>query len=99
MGVDQKDTRDCVVVLITDGTGRTLFGKRKDNGRWTLVAGHIAQGETPEQAAYREIKEESGLRAQFLSFIRAENGVAGKLYFYSTQCQGEPTTANDPDRE
>jgi hypothetical protein len=75
------------------------MGRRNDNKLWTLVAGHIAEGETPEQAAYREIKEESGLKAQFLSFIKAEQGQAGKLYFYSTQIQGEPTNENDPDKE
>jgi hypothetical protein len=93
------DTNDCVVILVTDGQGSLLFGRRRDNKKYTLIAGHIKQGETPEEAAYREIKEESGLKATFLSNIRVENGEGGKLYFYSTQIQGEPTVDNDPDGE
>jgi ADP-ribose pyrophosphatase YjhB (NUDIX family) len=95
----KKDTVDCVVVLITDGMGHLLMGRRNDNKLWTLVAGHIAEDETPEQAAYREVKEESGLKAQFLSFIKTGQGQTGKIYFYSTQIQGEPTNENDPDKE
>ena len=30
-------------------------------GLWNAVGGHIEQGETPEQCAVREIKEESGI--------------------------------------
>ena len=30
-------------------------------GLWNAVGGHIEEGETPEQSAIREIKEESGL--------------------------------------
>lgn len=30
-------------------------------GRWTIPKGHIEDGETPRQAAEREIKEETGL--------------------------------------
>lgn len=95
-----KDTNSAVIVLITDGAGRLIFGKRRDNNLWTLVAGHIKEGETPEQAAYREVLEESGLKASFVSLIREESSPeGGKLYFFSTQCQGKPTIENDPDHE
>lgn len=96
----ENDTNSAVVILITDGAGKLIFGKRKDNNQWTLVAGHIKQGETPEQAAYREIFEESGLKVTSLSLIREEHSpMGGKLYFFATQCQGKPVTSNDPDGE
>lgn len=31
-------------------------------GRWTIPKGHIEEGETPRQAAEREIREETGLQ-------------------------------------
>lgn len=33
-------------------------------GQWTLPKGHLESGETPEQAALREIAEEVGLRGE-----------------------------------
>jgi len=32
-------------------------------GRWTFPKGHVEAGETPEQAAVREVWEETGVRA------------------------------------
>lgn len=41
--------------------GEILCGRRRDNGLWTSPGGHIDQGETPEQGAVREVKEEAGI--------------------------------------
>jgi 8-oxo-dGTP pyrophosphatase MutT (NUDIX family) len=34
---------------------------------WSLPKGHIEQGETPEQAAVREVREETGITARVLA--------------------------------
>lgn len=47
-----------------DGEGRVLLQKRGDSGSWGFPGGAIELGETPEEAAVREIKEETGLDAQ-----------------------------------
>jgi 8-oxo-dGTP diphosphatase len=39
---------------------------RRASGDWTLPKGKLYQGETPEQGALREVKEETGLRCQLL---------------------------------
>ncbi|MCI0686757.1 MAG: NUDIX hydrolase [Sporichthyaceae bacterium] len=46
-----------------------LIGKRDRNGRllWSLPKGHVESGETAEQAAAREIEEETGIRARLLA--------------------------------
>ena len=36
-------------------------------GEWVLPKGHIDPGETPEQAAVREIREETGVRAEVVA--------------------------------
>ena len=55
--------RPNVAVLITDGQGRVLLCYRSEgaHGRAQTVQGGIDPGETPEQAAVRELYEEIGL--------------------------------------
>jgi 8-oxo-dGTP pyrophosphatase MutT (NUDIX family) len=58
--------------LVIDTTGKLglLIGRRdqKDaSGKkilWSLPKGHIEEGETPEQAALREVEEETGIKSQ-----------------------------------
>lgn len=95
-----KDTKDCVVVLVTNGLGGVLFGRRRDDNKFTLIAGHVKENEDPQAAAIREVWEEAGLKATFLTPIRVEEKDGTKIHFYSTQItQGEPTVNNDPDKE
>lgn len=54
-------------VVVTDESGRFLLQKRAKDikmypGCWdTSASGHVDEGETAEQAAHRELKEEIGL--------------------------------------
>ena len=38
-------------------------------GMWNAVGGHLVDGETPEQCAVREIKEESGITVDSVSLF------------------------------
>jgi len=49
----------CVIVL--DDMNRVMMLKRKDNGKWGLCGGSTELGETVEETAIREVKEETGL--------------------------------------
>ncbi len=60
-GDEIKDWKLAVGVIIRDNHGRILLERRADCGLWGLVGGRIDLGETPEQAAKREVKEETGL--------------------------------------
>ena len=48
---------------------RILFQRRTDNGQWGLIGGLLEMNETYEQAALREIKEETGLEVKLDSFL------------------------------
>ena len=51
-----------VVAVVTDDRGRVMAFERSDlPGEWQLPQGGIDSGETPEQAAWRELGEETGL--------------------------------------
>lgn len=41
-------------------------------GLYNLIGGSIEEGETPEQAAIRELKEETGIDAELRSFLPSE---------------------------
>lgn len=52
--------------IINPYTKKILLIKHKKNGRWTQPGGHIEGNETPEEAALREVYEETGLRVRLL---------------------------------
>jgi 8-oxo-dGTP pyrophosphatase MutT (NUDIX family) len=65
----KRDTKPGGVgCIVTDEHGCYLMGirtgKDKDAGKWALPGGKIDKGETPEEAAVRELYEETGVRAR-----------------------------------
>ena len=52
-------------ILMMDPDGRVLFVRRSDTGMWATPAGHIEYGETPWEAAAREIYEETGYQGPY----------------------------------
>lgn len=46
---------------IFNDKGEVLLQRRGDFGKWGFPGGAVELGETPEQAAIREVKEETGL--------------------------------------
>lgn len=72
-----------VLIFPINGEGQILLligspSKRIWPNRWNGLGGHVEKDETVLQAARRELKEESGLEAQTLTFagqIQVETGV------------------------
>jgi putative (di)nucleoside polyphosphate hydrolase len=61
--------RPCVGVMLLNREGLVFVGKRIDQTieGWQMPQGGIEEGETPVEAAFRELEEEIGTRnAQFL---------------------------------
>jgi 8-oxo-dGTP pyrophosphatase MutT (NUDIX family) len=54
---------------IFDSSGKILLLKRSDDAKWCMPCGLVDAGETPEQAAIREAKEETGLDVKILELV------------------------------
>ena len=52
--------------LVVEGY-RILLISTQEGRRWQLPKGHIEKGETPEQAALREVREETGVTGRVLA--------------------------------
>jgi diadenosine hexaphosphate hydrolase (ATP-forming) len=70
------------VLLIRDG-----------NGYWVLPKGHLDPGETPQQAALREVEEETGVKAQIRASLKPTHyvnnrGIAREIQWYLMKGQG-----------
>lgn len=71
--------RKAVGIIFRDQEGRVLLQHRtedapKNPGCWGFFGGHIEEGETPEQAAKREVKEELGIELDNFSFFKKFTG-------------------------
>ncbi|MCL4411420.1 NUDIX hydrolase [Candidatus Marsarchaeota archaeon] len=87
-----------VLPVFSDGTVLVNRQYRKTSGEWgfELPRGKIDEGEKPEDAAARELREETGFRADSLKLMFATRLVANidsmKSYYYLAEGlhEGEP---------
>lgn len=59
------------LVLVTTADGQVVYTRKNSfpSGLWSVVSGFIPKGERAEEAAVREIKEETGLDARIVEFM------------------------------
>src|SRR4030095_9990681 len=62
--LDRDGYRPNVAIVIVTGKNPVFWGKRIRGHSWQFPQGGINPGETPEQAMYRELREEVGLEAR-----------------------------------
>jgi ADP-ribose pyrophosphatase YjhB (NUDIX family) len=55
--------------IVSDSEGRIVLVKRKDNDLWALPGGGMELGESIEETAVREVKEETGLDVEVTALI------------------------------
>lgn len=98
--MDQKPQVGTAMIITRDN--KVLLLKRKGphgHGTWSTPGGHLDFGETPEQGAAREAKEEVGLDVIDICFRALTNDVfdtTGKHYvtiWMDGKSTGEPTIA------
>ncbi|HWI49756.1 MAG TPA: NUDIX hydrolase [Rummeliibacillus sp.] len=61
-------------VIVLDKENRLLMQLRQDNDCWGLAGGALEPGETLEEAAKRELFEETGLEAKALTLFKVFSG-------------------------
>lgn len=66
-------------VLVLDEAGRVLLNRRSDNGYWGVPGGILEPGESLEETAKREVREETGLEVRSLTLLDVFSGP--ELYY------------------
>lgn len=63
--------RPCVGVMLLNREGDVFVGQRKDRDldAWQMPQGGVERGEAPDEAALRELEEETGVGRELVSVI------------------------------
>ena len=69
---DPRPYRPCVGIMVLNQEGFVFVGNRVDvpGDHWQMPQGGIDKGESPENAAFREVYEETGIPPDMLESIR-----------------------------
>jgi putative (di)nucleoside polyphosphate hydrolase len=67
--IDRDGYRPNVAIVLVNGKNQVFWGKRVKEHAWQFPQGGIKPGETPEQAMYRELQEETGLLPQHVKIL------------------------------
>ena len=67
--IDKEGFRANVGIILVNCEGEVFWGKRIGQSSWQFPQGGIDQGETPLEAMYRELHEETGLLKQHVEVI------------------------------
>jgi ADP-ribose pyrophosphatase YjhB (NUDIX family) len=71
---------------------RVLLTYHKQLNKWLPLRGHIELDEDPEQALFREIKEESGLEVEILSQKPAQHSERKRFLYPPVYLDVHPIT-------
>lgn len=72
--IDQDGFRPNVGIVVCDSAGRLLWARRAGQQSWQFPQGGIRRDETPEEAMYRELEEEVGLRPDQVEVLASTRG-------------------------
>jgi len=95
-----------LVVDRTEGTPRVaLIGRLDRRGRllWSLPKGHVEAGETHEDAAVREVEEETGIKGRVLAalgtidywFVAEDRRIHKTVHHYLLEASGGELSDDD----
>lgn len=91
-----KKEKSCgaIVFYIKGGMEQILLIKHTNSGHWSFPKGHVETGETEEQTARREIKEETGVDVDIdtrfrcaVTYSPKKEVVKDVIYFFATAKQ------------
>ena len=73
--IDEAGFRPNVGIVVTNAEGQVLWGKRvKGKDSWQFPQGGINADEAPEEAMYRELREEVGLLPEHVTLLGVTKG-------------------------
>ena len=67
--LDHQGYRPNVGIILLNQKNQVFWGKRIHTHSWQFPQGGIDKGETPEQAMYRELHEEIGLKPEHVRIV------------------------------
>lgn len=71
--IDEDGYRANVGIMLTNGQGQLLWARRCGHDGWQFPQGGIQKNESPEQALFRELKEEIGLEQTEVEIVCSTN--------------------------
>ena len=97
-----------VGAVVTDPAGRVLLCQQSQGHRfWGLPGGRIRPGESPVQAAIRDIREETGMETEIVDLVgiytltgdtHGEDLPDVLMHVFRGRCHGGEATVNAPGR-
>jgi putative (di)nucleoside polyphosphate hydrolase len=72
--IDSEGYRPNVGIILCNADGRLFWARRIGQHSWQFPQGGIRRDESPEQAMFRELGEEVGLRPEHVQVIGCTNG-------------------------
>jgi len=67
--IDSDGYRANVGIILSNDAGRVFWARRVGQDAWQFPQGGMDAGETPEQAMYRELREETGLAPEHVELL------------------------------
>jgi len=67
--LDRDGYRPNVGIILANGRDEVFWGKRVNQHAWQFPQGGIKHGEAPEQAMFRELEEETGLKPDHVRIL------------------------------
>ena len=72
--IDEDGYRPNVGIIVANTEGQVLWAKRIGQEAWQFPQGGIRSAESPEEALYRELREEIGLSGEQVEIIGTTKG-------------------------
>jgi putative (di)nucleoside polyphosphate hydrolase len=72
--IDSQGYRANVGIILCNREGRLLWARRLGQDSWQFPQGGIKRNETPEEALYRELREEVGLEPEHVEILGSTRG-------------------------
>ncbi|MCG8536241.1 MAG: RNA pyrophosphohydrolase [Pseudomonadales bacterium] len=72
--IDEDGFRPNVGIILANPVGQVLWARRVGQEAWQFPQGGIAEHETPEEALYRELHEEVGLKPEDVRLVGSTQG-------------------------